>query len=384
MENLGPKRKILIYFYHCRTFGHTRRVFNIAQALAEDPANEVLVISGGESTTFFKPHMQFELIQIPALVPDQDSFNGYHPRMKSISTEKILKWRASLLEQCLENFVPDVLMLEMFPFDRLGLEKEFLQLIHSSRRFNPFVKVISSVRDIPETENEYWKNKQDLMKSILKQEIDHVYVHGMKDIFDYALFLEHELAAKICYTGYVVSPGFEKYRVDSKKSHKGVISIGGGKDGHQLLELFLQYLNSFAQNKISWTIIFGDYFSDQEKIELSLKEHSNVTIQKNIIIQGGFLKDYGVHICMAGYNTLIENISMGMTPIVYARTSSGEQKLRSSIFEKNQLCHVITSTSTASDLAHLITRELTSTLIPTMKMNLTGASTTRDLIADLV
>ena len=75
---------------------------------------------------------------------------------------------------------------------------------------------------------------------------------------------------------------------------------------------------------------------------------------------------------------------MGMTPIVYARTSSGEQKLRSSIFEKNQLCHVITSNSTASDLDHLINRELTSTLIPAFMMNLTGASTTRDLIADLV
>jgi predicted glycosyltransferase len=206
----------------------------------------------------------------------------------------------------------------------------------------------------------------------------------MKEIFDYSFFFKNELATKFHYTGYVVTPGFEMNGQSSHENQKGLISTGGGQDGQKLLTLFLNYLDSFSHRNISWTIIIGNYFPDQDKIEISLKKYPNISIKKNVIIEGELLKNYSIHICMAGYNTLVENISMGIKPIVYARTTSGEQKLRGAIFEKNLLCHVITYDISAIDLDKLINMEITTPLIPNFKVNLNGASTTRDLIANLV
>jgi len=381
---VSQKKKVLIYFYHCGTFGHTRRVFNIAQELASDPLNEVLVISGGEGTPFYKPTMQFELIQIPALVPNVDSFAGYRPKMKSIPIDALLKWRQVLLKECVVNFVPDILILEMFPFDRLGLEKEFTELIHTSRNLNPKVKVISSVRDIPETENTYWKHHQDRTREILDKEIDLVLVHGMKDIFDYSQFFKNELAAKFQYTGYVVAPEFRENCHSYPKRQNALLSAGGGKDAQNMLTFFIKYLESYCHRNISWTVLMGDYFHDQDKTELRLMKYPNVDIQKNVIIEDRLLRNYNIHLCMSGYNTLVENIATGVKSIVCARTTSGEQKIRSTVFNEHHLCKVVSLDSSAEDLDNIINTELNTPYYPKLKFNLDGASTTRDLIASLV
>jgi predicted glycosyltransferase len=372
-------RKILIYFYHCRTFGHTRRVFNIAQALASDPINEVLVISSGESPSFFKPHMGFEIVQIPALIPIDDSFDGYRPRMKTIPFAVLNQWRKSLIKECLTHFIPDVVILEMFPFDRLGLEDEFMELINFSRFKNPNVRVMSSMRDIPETEKFYWKNREDRTQKILIEEIDTVLVHGMKEIFDYSKHFENIPQDKFHYTGYVITPGFT-FSPPKTTNYKGLMSTGGGRDGKQLLNLFIQYLETYP-SKIEWTVVQGDYFPDQKEIEKQLQRFPNVKVIRNIILDGEFLQDYQIHICMAGYNTMIENSGVGIHPIVFPRTTSGEQKLRSSIFHKNALCHILNTDSTAQDLDLIIKAELNTPLNSVFELNLNGASNTMDLIS---
>ncbi|MGW8161155.1 MAG: hypothetical protein ACWGN1_02800 [Desulfobulbales bacterium] len=136
---------ILIYCQHVLGIGHLFRTLEIARVMDK---HRVLLVTGGPPVTMQLPgHVR--AVQLPGLMMDA-AFSGLLPVDDTLSLDSVKEHRRSLLFKLLENFRPDVLITELYPFGRNGFSFELLPLLKAIRNGElPSCRVVIS----------WWKKK---------------------------------------------------------------------------------------------------------------------------------------------------------------------------------------------------------------------------------
>lgn len=307
-NTLSKKHKIVIHCQYVYGIGHLVRTCQLALALCD--VFDVTVINGGEKVPNYELPENVTWIQLPAIYKKETS-QDLIPVDTLTTLDVCFARRNSIINDVLNDVRPDLIITEHFPFGLL-FEKEVINLISDAKSINENCKIVSSVRDILDSEI-----KDSKVFEILERYFDHVLIHSDKEMVPFQD--QSNLRVPISYTGYIVQN--IKYEKRTSSTRPLIMaSIGGGRLGQELLTSLINEHQKLFQEIPHDLEIFKGAFQGEWQFDSKYDHISSLKIsefnQKNYQLS---LAKASLIICMGGYNSLLEAVISKIPVLVYNR-----------------------------------------------------------------
>jgi len=299
--------KILFHCHHSVGIGHLVRTLQLANACLE--LGQVVVICGGEVPRHLQIDSRIRIEQLAPLNMAQDG-TLYDPRgLDEVSD--ILRQRRQTVFAIAEDFAPDCLVVEMFPFGRKKFAAEILALIGAVRARSS-AKVFCSVRDVLVTARRDQPRHDLRAVRWLNQCFDALLVHSDPSLIslEKTFSICSSIEIPIHYTGYVSR---------TRKQHSGarkplvVVSAGGGRVGEQLLDIAQQ---SAAQMEkalgCEMLLITGPMSEQKATSDNAGSKAKTVTFLNDL---PDVLANAQLSISQCGYNTATDILGSGVPAV---------------------------------------------------------------------
>lgn len=330
----GPRRSILIHCQYLYGIGHFVRAIELARSLVQ--YFDVHVVSGGATVSNFPVPENVRFTQLPAIFKEE-SKDHLIPLDKLTSLDTCLAMRAHMLSDLVNASPPDILLTEHFPFGLL-FEKEVLGLIERVRHLKPDALVVSSVRDVIDSDQGCARDGH--ICALLDRYFDLVMVHGDERVAPlHASFpLIDQITIPLVYTGYVVAPS-EPVQPDGDAPPLLVGAIGGGRVGQELLTALAEAHGQLVKRWQHEMLLFRGAFHEDTDSSFPESDTLKVHAFDREKYRQALAKATGI-ICLGGYNSILESVSMSLPALVYKRAFLGgnrEQALRIKLFAASGL-----------------------------------------------
>ncbi len=331
--------RLIVYSHDAFGLGNIRRMLAICQYLLKSiPKISILLISGSPVLHSFRMPEGLDYIKLPCLGRDEAG-NLCAKYLRKDPTE-VLKLRSEILKAAIVNFAPDLILVDKKPY---GMQGELKAAFDYVKTHLPNIKVVLLLRDIldaPEVTTREW-HQNDYYNAI-QAYYDQVLVVGMREIFDVVKEYEFPPAiAKITqFCGYILreygckSPEAIRKELQVKSDQKLVlVTPGGGGDGYNLVKTYLQGLAQMrSQLSIKSLIFSGPEMPQEQRQEFALMiQQLDLPVQISEFSDdiASYIDAADVVVCMGGYNTICEVISLSKKAVVVPRiTPVKEQWIR--------------------------------------------------------
>lgn len=329
-------KRAMFYCQHVLGMGHLVRSTEVVRSLARDFS--VLFVIGGEIPDGFRIPESVQTVALPPLKTDSE-FSNLQSCDSSRDLEQAKTIRRELLLRAFDQFQPDVLVTELFPFGRKQFSFELLPLLERANDHGQSSKplVVCSLRDILVARKDQQEYEERVCKTVNKF-YDLVLVHSDSNYQKLGeTFLRvPDLECKVAYTGYVVQEKSSLPRFAGIGSHETakpsiVVSNGSGQahSGHLLLESALRAA-SLLQNQIphQFHIFAGPFIPESayQRLKDLATKSGNVTLDKYTPHLPAHLAQADLSISMAGYNTIMDILSTGVRALVCPFTGGDDQE----------------------------------------------------------
>lgn len=236
--------------------------------------------------------------------------NGHHMNLQhiegKISHEDMAKRIVGQME-IISDYLPDVLLLEGFPFMRYSWYEQhngIIEILKLAKNIGS--QIVCSVRDIAIPQNE---KRAAFAVEMINEYVDLILVHGdesfieLEDSFPYTDLID----IPIHYTGYVA----DLYKPSSKSSRHGVLVSGAsGVVGDLVFDEALK-LYKTSNYKEPWTFVISDKhpIKNVEKIINIADSKDDIKIVQNITSREfrKLLTKSRLSISQCGYNTFLDS-----------------------------------------------------------------------------
>lgn len=327
-------RRILFYYTHRETLGHTTRVINIIKGVIRKYGKkvEMFVLNGGTPQKYLEKPSNVEWFNVPFPYYGKWTFNQYmDKRFIKIEQYKI-KVRREYIFNKVKKIQPDIFITEFFPFGRKTSEEELIKTLEFIKRKGS--KIFASIGypyivpanidtilateifydtyfiHVPEnTETKYF------IKNIKHEKLSKIY-RG----------LLNKISNKIIYTGYVIPPHFLKEEINngkkettSKKEKLILVSRGGGVAYSKII-LFVIVASKYFEMNYKFLILAGPA-TPEPQMKLFQKAAKQAGKNKIVLKQYEpnflqYLLNCDLSISMAGYNTSAQLLFLNKKSIV--------------------------------------------------------------------
>jgi predicted glycosyltransferase len=389
------KKRILFYCQSLLGIGHFIRSRELLYALR---GFEVRFVYGGEFVPGFELPGWVEVAYLPALKSDA-KFQQLYVVDGSASLPEIQARRTELLLEAFDHFAPDVLLIELFPFGRKKFNFELAPLLAHARDARPDVKVVCSLRDILVRRPDQARYEAEVC-SLMNQYFDLLLVHAdprlqrLEETFGSVA----DLRCAIRYTGYVAQPQNVQTPLDGQPCEGDaaqagavallLVSIGGGRVGHELIDCALEAEARLAMPR-RMQIFTGPHIpaGQFQSIQRRVEGRPHITLRRHTTQFLSWLRRADLSISMAGYNTCMDILSAGARAIVwpFSEQANDEQTLRARKLE--QLGHVRVLDPERLDPDHLAAEIARCLRLPApapVALDLQGAPRTAELLTALL
>jgi predicted glycosyltransferase len=343
--------RFAIYSQDGMGLGHLRRNTLIGQRILEAaPGSSILLIADSPVAPFFRLPAGMDFIKLPSICkigPGQ-----WQPTLQPENERDVQELRSALLSVVLESYRPDLLLVDHMP---VGAKGELTPALQALRKANPSCAIVLGLRDILDAQDviaRVWQTEgaYDALRSYYQR----VLIYGSSQVFDslgsYGLPVP---SRGVHYCGYVVNPGPVKsedqirhtLRAGSRKLV--FVSAGGGHDGYRLMSTYLQALRLLEnRNEVLTLMAVGVNLPAEKMQELIVESHGlPVRILSHVDDSLSHIAAADLVVCMAGYNTLSEVLSLKKKALVVPRAGpSKEQRMRASVFASRGLLEMIDPT----------------------------------------
>jgi predicted glycosyltransferase len=321
------KIKTLFLLYYSQSFGHARIALSLAShALAH---SDCVLVNGGAPLVGIHIPESLTIQNLEPLTSAVGIYDGVRPLSSELSLEMALNKRATQFDELLSTFIPDVLVVDFFPFGRMFLKDEFLHFITQVKKINPKCQVVCSTREIiaksDDEEGKLEKHTRRINK-ILEEYFDHVWIHAEKEVapaFD--IELNSENLAKTFYTGYLPPLNWKKQN-HSEKDIDILAMAGGGSIGDETLENALAICK---KQNLKAVFITGPFYPAGKKEELkkNIQETSIELLESNENITE-LIYRAEIIFSMAGYGTICDLLFTNAKAILFPKRLDEEQLMR--------------------------------------------------------
>ena len=340
--------RVLTYSHDGYGLGHLRRNLRlIAGLLAERPEATALAVTGCKFAHAFSPPARVDYLRLPAVTKvDRDS---YAADGLAVSGRRMTSLRASVIAAAVEEFEPDLVLVDRHP---LGLKGELSNALWRLRARGKPARVVLGLRDIidaPETVRAEWRDKGH--NQTIDQFYDLVLVYGSQAVYDPVA--EYQLpttvASKLQFTGYLADATSSAARpivrdLDRRDGARlALCTLGGGKDAFHVASAFVAAISLLRDRGWNGLLVTGPFMSDEDhRRVLTAAESTAVAVRKFVPDLPDHLTSADAVLCMGGYNTLCEALSVGAAAVVVPRVRPRlEQWIRAEAFAARGLVRVI-------------------------------------------
>jgi UDP-glucuronate 4-epimerase len=360
--------RLLIYGHDTYGLGHLRRNLTIAAGLIrERPELSILLLTGSPAVQHFTLPPNVDYVKLPAVVKVADE--DYHARTLRMPPAEIVQMRAALVRETVVTFAPDVMLVDHAP---IGMKGELLPALQELRRRRPEARVALGLRDIldePQRVCATWAEHG--IYDVLEHSYDAILVYGVPEVMEVvtAYHLPPLVAARTRYCGYLPRPRSSVPAATARAAFCApderlvLVTAGGGGDGYPLLRTYLAGLDTLeAPERVASVIVTGPFMPAAERVELDAQAtpHGRVQLLEFTHDMLGLMQAADLVVCMGGYNTLCEVLSVGARAVVAPRAAPRrEQLLRATAFERLGLVSMIPPDALApATLARRVTEAL--------------------------
>jgi predicted glycosyltransferase len=372
--------RIMIYVQHLLGVGHLHRVAAIARASHRNGC-ETFLVSGGMPDPTLHGLDGIRFAQLPPARAKDASFRVLLDENDKPITDAWRAMRIERLNALFDDFAPDALVTELFPFGRRPMRFELLPLLERIRGLSPRPVVFSSVRDILVDRS---KPERDLDTiAWLQQYYDAALVHGDERLvaFEKTFPLAERIADQLHYTGYIV----EQHSVPPTADGAGevLVSAGGGAVGMPLFQCAIAAKPLSAARDLPWRILVSQHEQAENVAALRQQAGPGVIVEQARPDFPGMLRRCRLSISKAGYNTVMETLASRARAVVvpFAGGEETEQALRANLLAERGLLRCVREQGlTPEILARSIDEALEMPQTPAATIRLDGADESIRLI----
>jgi predicted glycosyltransferase len=311
--------------------GHLMRSLALVHELIKD--FDVLMVHGGEPIDAIRPSCP------TVYLPPLRVFPGF-PRLRPVAQDRgiddILRERHSLLVALPTSFMPDVVVIESYPFGRTELAGELLPFLDVCRQAQ--IAVACSVRDILAHKPNQAEHDRTVGR-ILNEYFGAVLVHSDARITSLSDSFGESTSVRvpIHHTGYVVRPdgacreGTYCAELTNSSVPRVLVSVGGGRAGRRLLHGAIEAARLLHDRLPHHFAIHVGPLASTDVIDDCRRRAaglSNVTLSEFIPCLSAHFRASALSISMGGYNTSIELLSTATPALVWPHDKHANQDQR--------------------------------------------------------
>jgi predicted glycosyltransferase len=350
-------KKILFYCQNLLGLGHLVRTTEIMRHLVKD--FKVCLIEGGQTVPGLEIPPEVEVIHLPTLQVEVTASLMPIKTLKvadsSLTVAEVKELRKNTILKVLEEFQPDCLITEGYPFSKKhSLSFELAPLLEQVKSAKDPIKVVCSLRDIIMVKKFEDKAKEEVERC---QFMNHYYdmllyhsdqkIHKLEESFSKA----KDLTCPVHYTGYVVQSLPETMATLeeditslSSKEPMILVSIGGGKMGHELIDAVVAaapILEKSLPHRIE--IFTGPMMPDEKFFQLQelAKDQTNLKIRRYTTQLIAYMRKASLSLSLGGYNTTMNVLKTGVRSMIYPSNKDREQAIRAEKLEQRGILDLI-------------------------------------------
>ena len=321
-------KSLLIYSHNTYRLENHRRVFAIANYLLDTFDDlSILLVSGSPMVQSFRGRHRLDYVKLPHLRRTEG--DGYASRFPNLDVMSVSRTRSEMIDAALHCFMPDLILVDKKPY---GINNELALPLHDYKLMNPSAKIALMLRDIPDesdamrpgwTVNEYFDAIAALYDTVL--------VLGSAGIYD--LRTEYRLSAtvaeKVRYCGYLYrqpaprTPDEVRAELRIKEKERLVlVTAGCGEDGYDLLNTYIEGIKGLPEKmRVRSLLVTGPDMP--QPLRQSLHELAagcdEVSLMEFTDDLTSYMAAADLIVCMCGYNTISELMSLKKQAIVVPR-----------------------------------------------------------------
>lgn len=328
--------RLIVYSHDAYGLGNIRRMLTICKYLLDTtPELSILLISGSPILHSFRMPQGLDYIKLPCL--GRNEKGELSAKYLKKDPQELTKLRSEIIKTAVANFEPDLILVDKKPY---GLQGELTSTLNYLNKYLPKTKLVLLLRDIldaPEVTIKDWQ-QNDSFRAIQRY-YDQVLVVGMPEIFDLVQEYQfpYSIAKKTKFCGYLrreygcKSPQAIRQELQVNPDEQLVlITPGGGGDGYHLVETYLQGLATLPpQHKIKSLIFSGPEMSQDQRDKLAqlVEQFPHVQISEFTDDIASYMEAADLVVCMGGYNTICEILSLNKKAVVIPRDKPVQEQL---------------------------------------------------------
>ncbi len=380
--------KIVFYCQHVLGIGHLFRSLEICRALGD---HTVILVTGGPPVDVALPPNVREF-RLPELSMDR----GFKALKASSGTglEAVRGDRRQRLLALFEREAPDVFIVELYPFGRKAFRFELDPLLEavSAGRVRR-CGVVCSVRDIL-VEKEGAAKHEARGVATLNRHFDAVLVHADPRLvrLEETFGRLGDLSVPVIYTGFVapVPPAGARERIRARLGLGAdrpliLASAGGGSVGGPLLAAAARAVALLPPplDEARLHIFTGPFIPAQDLSRLRDLAGPRVVIARFSTDFLSYLAAADLSVSMAGYNTTMNLLAVGVPALVWPFGQNREQRMRTGRLADRGLLGVLADTDLEpARLAARMEGMIRRPRRPAAGVDLGGAAATARFIAE--
>lgn len=406
----NKKKKVLIWYEAGTVNGHHKVVSQLCRKLSEKGC-DVKVLTG--SATSRMKHFDFgnaEIVPLPGFTePSTASVHNSTLGLLTSNGQDILedtKWhkeREKTILKTFEDFNPDAVVFEVWPFARHSFTQELTALTNRIHQLTSPPPCYSICRDIMFDKLASGYNKQSVLHQLEKYIDGGVIIRGDENIIPFQNYwgnIPKGLSDKLHYSGYFVEPPPPDHAYNPDGS---IVVTSGGAATAESFDMFAAAIKASQQTELAkqkkWQIVvpFAPDSNEFTKLKRSIVRKDgthldNVSIMPNMprpafkkLLEGAAI------VISHGGMTLPETVALGIKNIVIPRFLRGrnrEQSIRAERFSQLPRSGVIIADiakhhGNHTECANILTEALTKIQHKqcTIKFKLDGANDAAEFIS---
>ncbi|WP_171134898.1 glycosyltransferase family protein [Ruegeria sp. HKCCD7221] len=329
-DTIGRAPRILFYSHDTFGLGHLRRSRALASAITQaDPSASALILTGSPVAGRFTFPRRVDHVRLPGVTKRADG--SYASQTMGMGIEEVTELRAGLIQTAVQQFEPDVLIVDKEPTGFRGELLPTLETLYQTKDTR-LVLGLRDVLDEPEVLAAEWDRKEAVTAT--EKYYDEIWVYGLRSIYDptSGLPLSPATQSRIHWTGYlrrdlgpIGEPPEQPYIL---------ITPGGGGDGKAMVNLVLSAYEQDPDLSPRAVLVYGPFLSGELREDFETRVaalNGRVTaVGFESQIETLFAGASGV-VCMGGYNTFCEVLSFDKRAVIVPRTTPRlEQWIRAS------------------------------------------------------
>lgn len=373
------KISIIVQFHN--GIGHLSRISVIAHELAKFA--EVTVFSGGRPVDFPLGE-SVRLVQLPAMHWTAGSHTGLLPADPLLSVEECLAKRSRILVQAYRNDAPDIVITEFFPFTPSFYGATLDGLLNEIRRTSPRPLLFSSIRAFPRVTFLDSDLSPTWIRQSLLEDYDGVLHHVDPEIFPLASLGDYLNAALRDIPVY--QTGFVRKHCTASTTGVGqgiLLTVGGGNSKSAiLLKKWIESVRLLPKSLYPVHAVCGPLMSYEDKIKLHQLAVDGVVLHDSVHNMDDLMQACRAVVCMGGYNTLIEALSLQKPVLSFASGNYEDQHFQIARYAELGMLKKGEASWSHDEIAKAISGLIS--FAPPRKISSNGAAETARILKEII